>query len=71
MGVGCVFELQVFPVAQTVEFACNAGDLGLIPELGNSSEEGNGNPLQKSCLENPTDRGDWWVTKGLQRVRHG
>ena len=71
MSVGCVFELQVFPVAQTAEFACSTGDLCLIPELGKSSEEGNGNPLQNSCLENPTDRGDWWVTKGLQRARHG
>ena len=40
----------------------NAGDEGLIPGLGRSLEEGNGNPLQYSCLENPTDRGAWWVT---------
>ena len=33
--------------------ACNAGDLGSIPELGRSGGEGNGNPLQYSCLENP------------------
>ena len=33
--------------------ACNAGDLGLIPGLGRSSGEGNGNPLQYPCLENP------------------
>ena len=39
--------------------ACNAGDLGLIPELGRSPGEGNGNPLQYSCLENPMDRGAW------------
>ena len=37
--------------------ACNAGDPGSIPELGRSPEEGNGNPLQHSCLENPMDRG--------------
>ena len=37
--------------------ACNAGDLGLIPGLGRSPGEGNGNPLQYSCLENPMDRG--------------
>ena len=37
------------------ESACNAGDLGLIPGLGRSSGEGHGNPLQYSCLENPTD----------------
>ena len=35
------------------ESACNAGDLGLIPGLGRSPEEGHGNPLQYSCLENP------------------
>ena len=39
--------------------AYNAGDLGLIPGSGRSSEEGNGNPLQYSCLENPMDRGAW------------
>ena len=35
------------------ESACNAGDLGLIPGSGRSPGEGNGNPLQYSCLENP------------------
>ena len=38
------------------ESACNAADLGLIPGLGRSPEEGNGNPLQYSCLENSMDR---------------
>ena len=38
------------------------GDLGLIPGSGRSSEEGNGNPLQYSCLENPMDGGAWWAT---------
>ena len=42
--------------------ACNAGDLGSIPGSGRSPGEGNGNPLQYSCLENPTDRGTWWAT---------
>ena len=42
--------------------ARNAGDLGLIPGLGRSPGEGNGNPLQYSCLENPMDRGVWWAT---------
>ena len=42
--------------------ACNAGDLGLIPESGRSPGEGNGNPLQYSCLENPMDQGTWWAT---------
>ena len=39
--------------------ACNAGDLGSIPGLGRSPGEGNGNPLQYSCLENPVDGGAW------------
>ena len=38
---------------------CNAGDPGSIPGLGRSPGEGNGNPLQYSCLENPMDRGAW------------
>ena len=50
--------------------ACNAGDLGLIPGLGRSPGEGNGNPLQYSCLENPMDRGAWQATvHGTARVR--
>ena len=42
--------------------ACSAGDLGSIPGLGRSPGEGNGNPLQYSCLENPMDRGAWRPT---------
>ena len=42
--------------------ACNVGDLGLIPGLGRSPGEGNGNPLQFSCLENLMDGGTWWAT---------
>ena len=42
--------------------ACNAGDLGSIPGLGRSPGEGNGYPLQYSCLENSMDRGAWRVT---------
>ena len=38
------------------------GDPGSIPGSGRSPREGNGNPLQYSCLENPTDRGAWWAT---------
>ena len=41
------------------ESACNAGDLGLIPGSGRSPGEGNGYPLQYSCLKNPMDRGAW------------
>ena len=44
------------------ESACNAGDLGSIPELGRSPGEGNGYPLHYSYLENPMDRGAWWAT---------
>ena len=53
------------------ESACNAGDLGSIPESGRSPGEGDGNPLQYSCLENPMDRGAWWATvHRASRVRH-
>ena len=38
------------------------GDAGSIPGLGGSPGEGNGNPLQYSCLGNPKDRGAWWAT---------
>ena len=41
--------------------AYNAGDLGSIPGWGRSPGEGNGTPLQYSCLENPTDGGAWWT----------
>ena len=44
------------------ESACSAGDPGLIPGLGRSSEEENGNPLQYSCLENSMDGGAWQAT---------
>ena len=50
------------------EFACNAGDPSSIPGLGRSSGEGNGNPVQDSCLENAMDRGDWQAT--VARVGH-
>ena len=43
------------------ESACNAVDLGSKPGSGRSPGEGNGNPLQYSCLENPMDRGSWWA----------
>ena len=54
------------------ESARNAGDLGLIPGLGRSPVEGNGNPLQDSCLGNPMDRGAWQATQsmGLQTTEH-
>ena len=50
------------------ESACKAGDPGLIPGLGKSSGEGNGTPLQYSCLENFTDRGAWGaIVHGVTR----
>ena len=53
------------------ESACIAGDLGLIPGLGRFLGEGNGNPLQYSCLENPMDRRSWEATvRGIARVGH-
>ena len=63
----------------TNKSAWNIGDLGLTPGLGRPSREGNGNPLQYSCLENSMDREAWWATvhrvaeldmiKGTQRAR--
>ena len=44
------------------EYACNAGDPGLIPGSGRSPGEGHGNPLQYSCLENSIDGEVWWAT---------
>ena len=53
------------------ESACNAGNLGLISGSGRSPGEGNGNPLQYSCLGNPMDRGAWQATVyGVARVGH-
>ena len=52
------------------KFACQVGEMGSIPGSGRSPGEGNGNPLQYTCLGNPMDRGAWWakmrgVTKEL------
>jgi len=44
------------------ESFCHVGDLGSIPGLGRYPGEGNGYPLQYSCLENLMDRGAWWAT---------
>ena len=44
------------------ESTCNAGDLGSVPGSGTHSGEGNGNPLQYSCLENSMDREAWQAT---------
>ena len=50
------------------ETACNAGNLGSIPGSGRSPGEGNGNPLQYPCLENPMVKGAWQST--IQREIH-
>ena len=63
--------LWSFPGGSEVKAsACNAGDLGSIPRWGRSPGEGNGNPLQNSCLENPMDRGAWWaIVHGVANSR--
>ena len=48
--------------------ACNAGDLGSILGLGRSPGEGNGNPLQYSCMENPMDRGTCYSSWGCKEL---
>ena len=69
-------QLQGFPSSSDGKASsCHAGDLGLIPGLGRSPGEGNGNPLQYSCLENFMDRGAWratvhGVTKSWTRLSH-
>ena len=68
----------LFPASQVVlvvkNLPANAEDirdLGSIPGSRRSPGEGNGNPLQYSCLENPMDRGDWWDTvHGIAKSRH-
>ena len=53
------------------ESACNSGEPGSIPGSGRSPGEGNGNPLQYSCLKNPIDRGVWRATvHGVTRIGH-
>ena len=61
-----------FPGGSVVKnLSANAGDASSILGLGRSPGEGNGNPLQYSCLENPTDRGAWQATvHGVARVGH-
>ena len=61
-----------FPSGSVVKnLPTNAGDVSSIPGLGRSPGEGNGNPLQYSCLENPVDRGACQATVyGIARVGH-
>jgi len=63
---GQCYPQVLLPLVQVVKIPpANTGDLrdaGLILEAGRSPGEGNGNPLQYSCLENPVDRGASWAT---------
>ena len=53
-----------------LQYAGDARDMGSIPGSGTSVRVGNGNPLQYSCLENPVDRGTWWVAvRGVAESR--
>ena len=62
---------SIYDNALSMNYACSAGDLGSIPGLGRSPGEGNNNPFQYSCLENPMGRGAWRATvHGVTRVRH-
>ena len=65
----CVVISVGFPSGSVIKnLPPSAKDMGLIPESERSLEEGNGNPLQYSCLGNPLDRGAWWLqSMGLQR----
>ena len=58
-----------FPRSSAVKnLPTNAGDVGLILGSGGSPGEGNGNPLQYSCLGNPMDRGAWWaIVQGVAK----
>ena len=66
--MGCLVLAEInyclgFPGVSMVENPpANAGDMDLIPGSGRSPGEGNGNPLEYSCLENSMDGGAWWAT---------
>ena len=69
----CIYLLGLPRWLSSKESPCDARDPGLIPGSGRSTGGRNGNPLQYSCLENPTDRGTWWarvhgVTKSWTRL---
>ena len=70
MICGFILEERGFPGGSVVKNPpANAGDQGSIPGSGGSLGERNGYPLQYSCLENPMDRGAWWLqSRGLQTV---
>ena len=69
-GIACIQLISLFDQdfpggSDGKASACNAGDPGSVPGLGRTPGEGNGNPLQYSCLENPMDKGAW------QAIVHG
>ena len=68
----CFRQYRDFPCGPVVRLcSSNAGDLGSIPGSGRFPGERNGNPLQYSCLENPTDRGAWQApVRWVARVGH-
>ena len=73
MGVCCCFCAVDFNFSRTgsKESASNTGDAGSIPGSGRSLREGNGGPLQYSCLENSADRRAWWaIVYRLQSWKH-
>ena len=75
MAMNCKSDFPDSSVAKNLpavqETACKTGEVGLIPGSGRLPGEGNGNPLQYSCLGNPMDRGAWQVTvHWVARVRH-
>jgi len=70
MGASLVAQLVKNSLVMQ-ETAYSAGDPGWIPESERSPGEGNGNPLQYSCVGNPMGRGAWWATvHGVARARH-
>ena len=60
--VKCEIDYGFPGVSDSKESTCNTGDQGSIPGSGRSPGEGNGYPLQYSCMENSMDRGAWWGT---------
>ena len=70
MLIVSAFRILDFPGgSDSKASAYNAGNPGSTPGSGRSSGEGNGNPLQYSCLENPMDGGAWWATvHGVAKV---
>ena len=72
VSLGYLSWVLGFPCSSvSKESACSAEYPGSIPGSGRSPGEGNDNPLQYSCLENPTDRGTWWAAvHGVARVKH-